>query len=134
MSQLEKGSFERFLQQSGGRQSSSLLFLAYQMNHKPELAGPFATYLANRDGKIAEFAKASNDQELLKLQASYEALFADQTKAVNAFVDWQRRYDNLRRVLIVRRELAGLALLGEMKDTQALTELKGLLACESASI
>jgi hypothetical protein len=111
-----------------------LLSMSIQAITQPDTARALSEYQAKRDKYALDFAKRSSRKDLNELGQAVLDLQATTGDLEDQYMELQKRQGHVRRLLIYRQALGALNALAQMKDTRALAEVDGLLACESARL
>ncbi len=117
---------------SGGQ--VSLLLMSMKSVTDPKRADLISTYAAKRLDYALDAALKSGNAQLVNL-ASQIAAQQKQMEDISSRYDMaQKAQGHIRRLMIYREALGAWNALVKMNDTQALTELAGLLECEAAPL
>ncbi len=129
-----EAAIEAQLYSNPGADTMVLLSMSVLAVTNPEAAKSLSEYQGKRENYAYEYAKRSSRKDLNELAQAVKDLQQSSTDLENQYVNLVKRHGHVRRLLIYRQVLGALNALERMKDTQALSELEGLLACENAEL
>lgn len=135
-SSLETELFGRFDEEhgAGGGSWTALFVMSMKSVTDPAAALAIGEYKAKRYATALDWALRSGQTELVDLAFRLQKLEAELTPMGDAFFELEKRHGHIRRLLIYREALGAWDALEVLQDRQALTELAGLIECESTRL
>lgn len=106
------------------------LTLADTTNDDPNYAKEFARYKSQRNQIMIDWAQSTGDKNLQNTVSELKEIKAKLNGLNGPLDQMDREYTHLKRILLLRQQLAAAIALKMMNDQIAIDELKHVIVCE----